>query len=104
MGNFIQKEVESIRFWRRDDAIEAIGKSTVPRALCLVFQRQRDGPKDYEISLPKDWDLIITIMNTEELSVKEVENETVPISEITEMVSRKTVSGDRIKETDKKPL
>lgn len=36
-------------------------------------------------------------MNTEKLSVKEAENEQIPITEITEMVSRKRDSRDRIK-------
>lgn len=70
------------------------------RTLCLELQRQRDGPKSYGTGLgklKKDLEMIRIIKNTKELSVKEVENERVPIAEITEMVSRKRHSRDRIK-------
>lgn len=49
---------------------EAMPSKPLTRALCLVFQRQRDGPQDYDISLQKDWDLIIVMMNTEVLTVR----------------------------------
>ena len=79
------------------NAIKAIGKSTMTRALCLLFQRQGDGLKDNEISLQKDWEMITIIINTEEFSVKEVQNEKIPIAEITEMVSKKRDTRDRMK-------
>lgn len=84
--------------------VEVMPSKPLTRALCLVFQRQRDGPQDYDISLQKDWDLIVIMMNREVLTVKEVENETIPIAEITKMVSRMRDSRDRIKETDKTSL
>lgn len=49
---------------------EAMPSKPLTRTLCLVFQRQRDGPQDYDISLQKDWDLIIVMMNTEVLTVR----------------------------------
>lgn len=63
-GNVTLKEEVS------DFEEEVMLSKPLARALCLVFQRQRDGPQDYDISLQKDWDLIIIMMNTEVLTVR----------------------------------